>query len=174
VLGHEFLPSVPAARTVGRAMELSLFEEVADAVRGLVPTELGPVHQRARRYGIKVWFGSAETPREHYEAQVIAARHVDDATVLALEVGFHTEHPQVALNDEVIATLLRGEKRWRKVIGREAVVGPFLGKADLWRRVSETWPDPDLDEPGLAIEVAARLTDYVIGLEPVRRTISRQ
>src|SRR5439155_26792034 len=125
--------------------------------------------QRPRRYGIKVWFGPAEPPREHYEAQVIGAEHVEDATVLALEVGFHTEHPQAAANDAVIAHLLDHERRWRRAIGKDAVVGPFLGRPDVWRRVSETWPDPDLGGEDLAIEVAVRLADYVSALEPVRR-----
>jgi hypothetical protein len=152
-------------------VELSLFEEVADAVRGLVPPELGPLRARARRYGIKVWFGErdGDAPREHYEAQVIASRFVAGAKVLGLEVGFHAEHPKVAENEAVITHLVGSERAWRKVVGKEAVVGPFLGRADVWRRISETWPDPDLDEPGLGIEVAARLADYMIGLEPVRR-----
>ncbi len=100
---------------------------------------------------------------------MIAADDVDDATVLALEVGFHAEYPQVADNEDVIAHLLRCEDRWRSVIGDEAVAGPFLGRPDVWRRVSETWPDPDLGDPDLAVELAARLTDYITALEPVRR-----
>jgi len=150
-------------------VELSLFEEVADALRGMVPPELREFRHRARRHGIKVWFGPERPLREHYEAQVIAADDVDDATVLALEVGFHTEYPQVADNEDVIAHLLRCEDRWRSVIGDEAVAGPFLGRPDVWRRVSETWPDPDLGDPDLAVELAARLTDYITALEPVRR-----
>ncbi|MDQ1421191.1 MAG: hypothetical protein QOJ52_3153, partial [Acidimicrobiaceae bacterium] len=35
-------------------MELSQFDEVADALRGLVPRELGQLRYRARRFGIKV------------------------------------------------------------------------------------------------------------------------
>jgi hypothetical protein len=150
-------------------VELSLFEEIADALRGLIPRELGVVRCRTRRYGIKVWFDEDGPPREHYEAQVLGADHVSDATVLALEVGFHAEHPQVADNDAVIARLLESEDRWRPEIGGEAVVGSFLGRADVWRRVSETWPDPDLSSTELPFELAARLTDYVIALEPVRR-----
>jgi hypothetical protein len=33
-------------------MLLTLFEEVADAVRGLIPPALGPVRHHVRRYGI--------------------------------------------------------------------------------------------------------------------------
>ena len=47
--------------------------------------------------------------------------------------------------------------------------GPFLGRPDVWRRVSETWPDPDLGGEDLGIEVAVRLADYITALEPVRR-----
>jgi hypothetical protein len=150
-------------------MELGLFDEVAEAVRGLVPRELGAVRCRPRRFGIKVWFGGASPGREHYEAQVIGPDDDSRARILALEVGFHAEHPDVNLNDAVIAKLLGCEKRWRRELGQEAVVGPFLGRPDQWRRVSETWPDPDLTDVELPFEVAARITDYVVALEPALR-----
>jgi hypothetical protein len=149
-------------------LESSLFDDVADVVRGLVPPDLGPVHARARRYGIKVWFGPAAPPKEHYEAQVIGARAVKGAKILAVEIGFHCEHPRAGDNDAVLDRLRANEKRWRRELGKEAVVGPFLGHQDAWRRVSETWPDPDLSEPELAFEVGARLTDYIRALEPHR------
>ena len=91
------------------------------------------------------------------------------ASVLAIEVGFHAEHPNADENDAVIAHLLAHEKRWRRAVGKEAQVGEFLGRRDNWRRVSETWPDPDLSDGGLVIELATRLTDYITALEPVRR-----
>jgi hypothetical protein len=150
-------------------MELTPFDEVGEALRGMVAPHLGPVRHRAHRSGIKVWFEGEKPGREHYEAQVIAPRHVEGANVSALELGFHAEHPLVAENDDVLAHLLRHEDRWRPAIGADAVAGPFLGRAAVWRRVSETWPDPDLGDPDLAIEIAARLTDYVLALEPVRR-----
>lgn len=159
----------PNAGTLWR-MELGPFDEVADALRGLVPSKLGEPRCRARRYGIKVWFGPAAPPREHYEAQVIGPRHVAGAALLGLEVGFHAEHPRPADNDAVIAHLVRHERRWRDVIGDEATVGPFLGGADNWRRVSETWPDPDLSDPDLGFELAARLVDYITALEPLCRS----
>jgi hypothetical protein len=53
-------------------------------------------------------------------------------------------------------------------VGKAAVVGPFLGRAKSWRRVSETWADPDLGDPELAIELAASLADYITALEPAR------
>ena len=146
-----------------------MFDEVADALRSLLPQELGEPRYRARRYGIKVWFGGAAPPREHYEAQVVGARHVEDAEVLGLEIGFHAEHQRPADNDAVIAHLSESEPVWRNVLGEEATVGVFLGGADTWRRVSETWPDPDLSDPDLGFELATRLVDYVTALEPVRR-----
>jgi hypothetical protein len=150
-------------------VEQSLFDEVSDALRGMVPSDLGPFRQRVHRNGIKIWFGSETPRREHYEAQVIGADHVDDATVLAVEVGFHAEYPRAGENDAVLAHLLACEARWRAVVGDEAIAGPFLGRPDDWRRVSETWPDPDLSDAELAVELAARLVDYVTALEPVLR-----
>jgi hypothetical protein len=150
-------------------VELLLFDQVAEVLHGLVPRQLGPLRYRAQRYGVKAWFGPDKAPPEHYEAQVLAARHVDDATVLALEIGFHAEHREVKRNDDALAMLLRKEKQWRRVLGAEAVAGPFIGRPDQWRRVSETWADPDLDEPDLAVELGTRLTDYVIALEPLLR-----
>jgi len=147
----------------------SLFADVADAVRGLVPGELGNVRCSHHRYGIKVWFGPPKPPREHYEAQVIGPEHDPDASVLALEVGFHSEHPKEADNEAVISALRDVERSWRPTLGKEAVVGPFLGRADHWRRLSEIWPDPDLSDPELVIELAARLTDYLSILEPCLR-----
>src|SRR5262245_41049302 len=139
----------------------------------MLPDELSDFHQRAHRYGIKVWFGGTTPTREHYEAQVIGPDAVPRAKVLALEVGFHAEHPDPKANDAVVARLLARERTWRKVLGKDAVAGPFLGRADRWRRVSETWPDPDLGEPQLALELAGRLHDYVTALEPVLRAADR-
>ena len=146
-----------------------LFGDVADALLGLLPDELGAPRQRWHRYGIKVWFGPEKPTREHYEAQVISPRHVADATVLALEVGFHAEHPKPAENAAVLGELVAAERRWRKKLGPDAVAGPFLGR-DSWTRVSETWPDPDLGEDDLALELATRLIDYITTLEPVLRS----
>ena len=150
-------------------MELDLFDEVGEVLRGIVPQELGVLRQRAHRSGIKAWFGPEKPTREHYEAQMIRPDDVVGAQRFAIEVGFHAEHPQAAANDRVIALLLRHEKRWRRVLGVEATVGPFLGRADVWRRVSETWPDPDLDDPDVAVDLATRLADYMAALEPLRR-----
>src|SRR5207302_6430864 len=153
--------------------ELSLFEACAEALRGLVSSDLGAVRLRWHRYGIKVWFGPERPPREHYEAQVIGPEHVESATVLGLEVGFHAEHRDAADNDRVIARLLDSEGEWRPKIGAEAVVGPFLGRAASWRRVSEIWADPDLSSTDLAFEVASRIGEYASALEPLRRREAR-
>jgi hypothetical protein len=151
-------------------VELGLFEEVGEAVRGIMPSKLGAVRFKAHRYGVKLWFDTDAAPREHYEAQVIGPKDVPDATVLALEVGFHSEHPKVADNDATLERLAKRERSWRKVIGDDAVAGPFLGRADQWRRVSETWADPDLGDDELVMEIALRLTEYMTALEPVLRT----
>ena len=138
----------------------------------LVPLELGPVHQQPRRWGIKVWFGetaAGKPSRAHYEAQVIGAANAPGAKVLAIEVGWHAEHSKEADNDALLAKVVAKEKAWRKVVGKEPVCGDFLGGATRWRRVSECWNDPNLGDPELAFELAARLTDYVTGLEPVLR-----
>lgn len=151
-------------------VDIPLFDQVAEAVRGMLPPEFGEFRHSARRWGIKVWFGSDKPHREHYEAQVIGPDHVDDATVVALEVGFHAEHPRAADNDDILGFLLDGEDRWRPRLGAEATAGPFLGRAEDWRRISETWPDPDLSDSDLPVELAIRLTDYITALESLRRS----
>jgi hypothetical protein len=151
-------------------MEMGLFDEIGEAVRGLMPPDLGIVRFRAHRYGVKLWFDSEAAPREHYEAQVIGAKEVPDATVLAIEIGFHSEHSQAEENEATLEKLLRRERAWRKVLGEEAVAGPFLGRPDQWRRLSETWPDPDLSDEDLCMEVALRVTEYMGALEPVLRS----
>jgi len=147
----------------------SLFEDVADALRGVQPTDPGELHCTYHRYGIKVWLGPAtKAPREHYEAQVIGRQYVPQAATLGIEVGFHSEHPQEADNEAVISELLRSARSWRKQLGGEVFVGAFLGRAEHWRRVSEVWSDPDMSDPELIFELAARLMDYLTALEPHR------
>lgn len=151
-------------------MEPSPFEVAADALATLVPPELGEWHARGHRWGLKLWFGPAAKPeREHYEAQIVNAKFVADATVLAIEVGFHAENPKPTENDATLARLVTHERRWRKALGGPVEAGPFLGRADQWRRISETWADPDLGDPDLPLELASRLVDYVEALEPLRR-----
>ena len=112
---------------------------------------------------------SNEPAKEHYEAQVIGARYVPEATTLALEIGFHSENPWAEDNERILDRLLGEERRWRKALGPGPVGGPFLGR-DSWRRLSETWVDPDLSDPDLAVEVGTRLYEYIAALEHWRVT----
>ncbi len=149
-------------------MEEPLFEQVGEAARSMTPRDLGVFRSRSHRRGIKVWFDSEKAGREHFEAQLLSRRYVDGTDGLALEVGFHAEHREVAKNEAVIELLSKRSRQWRKTLGEAAEVGLFFG-ADGWRRVSEVWLEPDLDDPELAFEVAARLVDYVSAIEPSRK-----
>jgi hypothetical protein len=148
-------------------MDVGLFEEVAAILPSLVSEQFGPLRQKAHRYGIKVWFGAAKPSRDHYEAQVVGAGASPSAKVLALEIGFHAEHQKEADNDAVLERLLADEAHWREIVGPEPTAGPFLGRAEHWRRISELWDDPDLGDPELPFEIAARLTDYITALQPL-------
>ena len=143
------------------APERSFFHQVLDVFEGFVVDVEGTLHASAHRRGLKVWYDDAA--REHYEAQMI---RLDGEP--ALEIGFHAEYPKVELNDAVMARLGEVERAWRAELGDDPVQGPFLG-ADRWRRISETWELPEPDDVEATIEVAARLADYVITLEPLRR-----
>ena len=149
-------------------IERSLFEDVADALRGLVGDGLGELHAQHHRYGIKVWMGTAKPPREHYEAQVIGPKDAPGAEVLSIEVGFHSEYPREADNEAVISELRRSEREWRRKLGNDPVLGTFLGRAEHWRRVSELWLDPDMSDPELVFELADRLNEYLTAIEPRR------
>lgn len=148
-------------------MEVPLFDQVGEAVRAMAPPELGEVKVRAHRRGVKIWFETAKPSKEHFEAQVLPRRHVDGLDGIVIEVGFHAEHREPDLNAEVLARLMKTEKKWRRVLGDEPEAGVFFG-SDTWRRVSEVWIDPDLDDPDLAFELAARLVDYMTAIEPAR------
>lgn len=142
-------------------MDLGFFETVRDAFEGFVRAVPGRRNTYVHSRGLKAWFD--DDTREHYEAQLI---RVDGE--LRLEVGFHAEHPKAPLNEAVLQRMRVSEAKWRKALGDEAVAGDFIGRKG-WQRISEVWPaneTPDVDD---AIEVAARLADYVIALEPVRR-----
>lgn len=145
-------------------MELSLFEEVGELTRTLVPPDVGAVRFRSHRRGVKVWLDGEIPSRLHYEAQLIPRRFVDDVEGAAIEVGFHAEDKDVAVNDAALAAITDAEPAWRADLGPEAVAGAFLGRPDDWRRCSETWIEPDLDDEELAFELASRLADYVTAL----------
>ena len=142
-------------------MEPGFFETVRDAFEGFVAGVDGRLSVTVHGRGMKVWFD--DSTREHYEAQLIRNGGDD-----LLEIGFHAEHPKPALNDAALGVLMAAEPTWRAALGTDAVAGDFIGRAG-WRRVSETWPVPDAADVDEAIETAARLADYVIALEPVRR-----
>lgn len=142
-------------------MERRFFEQVQDVIEGLVFDVDGTLHRKAHGRGVKIWFGDAT--REHYEAQLI---RLDGKVVL--EVGFHAEHPNVDENQAVLDQLLVAESGWRRRLGAEPESGVFLG-VDRWLRISETWDEPDPDDFEIAIEIAARLADYVSALEHLRR-----
>lgn len=147
-------------------MELGFFDQVGELARTLVPAELGALRFRAHRRGVKVWFDTDKATRFHWEAQLLPRTLVDGTDGTALEVGFHAEHPDEDRNQQVLDALADAEPRWRPELGPEAEAGAFFGSAPDWRRLSETWPEPDLDDPELAFEVASRLADYVTAVEP--------
>ena len=129
-------------------MDDTLFDQVAEATRSLVPPELGALRLRSRRWAVKAWFGPTIPTKEHYEAQLLGAAHVPGTAVVGIEIGFHAEHKDPADNDRCLARL------------------DARGKG--WRRVSEVWVDPDLGDDELAWEIAIRLTDYILCIEPLR------
>lgn len=145
-------------------MESGFFEVVRDAFEGFVAGVGGRRSSYVHNRGLKVWFD--DSSREHYESQLI---RVDGE--VQLEIGFHVEYPKATQNDEVLRRLLAVEPVWRPELGDEAVAGDFIGRPG-WRRISEVWPAPDSEVIDEAIEAAARLADYVIALEPVRRVAS--
>ncbi len=148
--------------------EPHLFDHVSDIVVSMAPEGLGEFRYRSHRRGVKVWFGPSKPPRVHYEAQVIPRRYVDGSDGLAIEIGFHAEEKDESTNQAALEVLLANRKVWAKELGREAEAGEFLGR-DSWRRLSEVWLDPDLEDPELPFELASRLVDYLDLLEPIRQ-----
>ena len=131
------------------------------------PEEIGAVRVRAHRRGVKVWFDTDAATKEHYEAQLLSRKYVDGRNGMAVEIGFHSEHKEQAKNIEVIERVMTTEKKWRRELGKEPEVDVFYG-ADNWRRISEAWLEPDLDDPEITFEIASRLVDYVSAIEPAR------
>jgi hypothetical protein len=141
-------------------MPREFFEEAADALIGFLPAALASFSRRITSANLKVWYG--DDTREHYEIQLAGGR---------LEIGFHAEHPDPARNDIVLERLLEREGDWRRSLGRQAEIGPYLGRqAKAWRRVSEVWDDEELDS-GAAVEAADRLAVYIEALEAPRRGV---
>ncbi|MFT7475176.1 MAG: hypothetical protein ACI81L_002113 [Verrucomicrobiales bacterium] len=150
-------------------MELTAFDEVAELVRAMTPAEIGDVRVRAHRRGVKVWFDTEAPTKEHYEAQLLSRRYVDGVEGMALEIGFHSEHKEMQRNVSVIDRIRTSEKSWRRELGKEPQMDVFYG-ADNWRRVSESWIEPDLEDPEITFEIASRLVDYVSVIEPARES----
>jgi hypothetical protein len=149
----------------------AFFRDALDALIGFLPDDLGAFEARVHGRGLKVWFGDEK--REHYEAQEVGryAHGTDEGFGHAIEIGFHAEHGDPARNADVVDHLLAQEKRWRKLLGKQAEAGFFVGdQSKTWQRVSEFWTGPEIDEPDAAIEAADRLATYIAALEPVRRT----
>jgi hypothetical protein len=142
-------------------MAWTYFDDVLDAFVGFLPANRRTFSSKVMWTGLKVWLG--DEPREHFEAQF----HGNKGD--RLEIGFHAEHRDAARNEEVLASLLAGEKRWRKVLGEAPSAGPFLGRQGNWRRVSEVWDGPGLLEPETAVEAAERLAAYVTAIGPLLR-----
>lgn len=135
------------------------WEQVGDAVVGLVPAELGPCSTRHTSANVKVWFG--DEGREHYEAQFLRDGGV--------EVGFHAEHRSPERNDAVLGALLDAGDRWRPDLGDAVEGGEFLGvPGGPWRRLSEVRPAPSRLDVDSALEIAEHLATYAELLEPLR------
>ena len=149
-------------------MEPHLFEEVADIVTGMAPQGLGELRMRFHRRGIKVWFGPSKPPKLHYEAQIVGRRYVDDIDGMAIEIGFHAELPDEQANQDAINVLTAAKSAWKKELGSVAEADGFLGNIK-WRRFSEVWIEPELEEPDFAFEIGSRLVDYLELLEPIRQ-----
>lgn len=142
-------------------MEQSFFHQVQAVLESFVLDVSGTMHSNAHQRGIKVWYDDAT--KEHYEAQLIRGDGKE-----MLEVGFHVEYPKVEKNEAILQRLLATEKGWRRTLGIEPIAGVFLG-VERWRRVSEIWEETDADDVDAAIEIAARLADYISVFEHLRR-----
>ena len=145
-------------------MSRDFFEQVVEALVGFLPSERQQFSSRVSARNAKVWFDEA---REHYEVQMMRR---DGAPVL--EIGFHAEHADAARSEAVLSRLVATERRWRRSLGKEVELGPFLGRAGSWRRASETWDGADLSDPGAAVEAADRLAEYITAFEPLRHAAS--
>jgi len=140
----------------------AFYDNVADALRNFLPPSLRSFESYRTAHNIKLWYGTER--REHYEVQ-----HIRRGKGYALEIGFHAEHPSADANDEVLERFAKREKAWRKSLGKEVEVGPFIGSQSAWRRMSETWDASFGNDPDVAMEAADRLADYITTLEPLRK-----
>jgi hypothetical protein len=144
----------------GAVVSDAFFDQVRDAFEGFVAALKADLHTTTHSRGIKAWFG--EATREHYEAQLIRAEGG-----VRLEIGFHLEYPKAKQNRDLLEFFVTCERDWRPSLGEDAETGAFIGR-DGWCRISELWDPPESGEIDDIIDVAARLADYVLALEPVR------
>lgn len=139
----------------------AFFENVADALVNFLPPSQRGFSHYCTSQNLKLWYGDER--KEHYEVQHISSRGI-------LEIGFHAEHSNRSRNEEVVAQLVASEKRWRRKLGGDVEVGPFIGaQSGSWRRVSEVWRAAHWDgDAPTAVEAAERLAEYIRTLEPIR------
>jgi hypothetical protein len=142
---------------------IEFFEQVRDALLTVVAAPYANFGGYAHGYGLKVTFGTGERTKEHYEVQLVRGR---TAGSIELEIGFHAEYPKPERNDAVLGRLAAHDKKWRRKLGDEPVMGAFIGN-DRWRRISETWDEFDFRDPELAFEVTHRLAEYIEVFEPL-------
>lgn len=151
----------------------AFFRQAEDALIGFLPPELRDFGSYTTARTLKIWYGDGDARREHFEIQSIsrsglrAAERPEEPPVL--EVGFHTEHKDAARNDAVLDALAAEEGSWRAELGDAPEAGDFLGRQTSWRRLSELWTGPSVEEPEAAIEAAERLADYIRVLVPLLR-----
>jgi hypothetical protein len=148
---------------MGDPSGVEFFEQVRDALLTVVAAPFAGFGGYAHGYGLKVTYGAAERTKEHYEVQLVRSGATGN---LELEIGFHAEYPKPERNDAVLARLAAHEKAWRKKLGKEPVMGEFLGN-NRWRRISETWSEFDFRDPELAFEATHRLAEYIEVFEPL-------
>lgn len=139
------------------------FEQIRDALLTAVPDKYADFGGYAHSYGLKVTFGAKERSKEHYEVQLVRGKKQG---TIELEIGFHAEHSKPERNDAVLERLAKHETKWRKKLGKEPVMGDFIGN-DRWRRISETWDKYDFRDPEVAFEIADRLAEYIEAFEPL-------
>ena len=150
-------------------MDLQLFDEVGEVLRGLLPPELGELRTKHHRYGIKVWFGPAKPTREHYEAQVIGAKHVAEADGAGHRGRLPRRAPRPGGQRAGARAPPRaarsggarcsGPRRWPASSSTTATGGSACRRPG---------PTPTSAIPISPIELATRLTDYITTLEPLR------
>jgi hypothetical protein len=148
----------------------AFYEAVADALVNFLPPSLRDFQHYYTAHNIKLWYG--DNRQEHYEVQHIGERFLKGVkrkkSGPALEIGFHAEHREKERNEDVVGRILAKERTWRKALGADVEVAPFIYlQTGTWRRVSELWPDDGDGE--LAIDAAERLATYIRALEPVRQ-----